>query len=319
MNASTFSPSGTGCSLRPFTSDVRLAPVFIFNIPSRKLMCWIVGDISSDAIQHNVELNEEDYLKRANPFRSITFIFFFVCGILLAVLVPLSLSMSYYVRRRKQFFNVSNASVILPAMDIALMVACVLLCLFGTVIIWNNDMLTPYLSRRHTSLTKRLEDHEEMLKCQISASLVLATTHVYSQTEDVPPILKKAFTNTANAFLSQQFIFFNNWRKTALRLLKSVKTNDSSLRNDVGQLNKIFSEPVLPDTLLGDPVYVKKDNQKEQSHFSKRFLKAASEVIRDIWHYLEDFQQFSHTTTYKVRSYAFYLLLNLCLYRSKTC
>lgn len=25
------------------------------------------------------------------------------------------------------------------------------------------------------------------------------------------------------------------------------------------QLNKIFSEPVLPDTLLGDPVYVKKD------------------------------------------------------------
>lgn len=48
--------------------------------------------------------------------------------------------------------KVSNASVILPAMDIALMVACVLLCLFGTVIIWNNDMLTPYLSRRHTSM-----------------------------------------------------------------------------------------------------------------------------------------------------------------------
>lgn len=79
----------------------------------------------------------------------------------------------------------------------------------------------------HSGLTKRLEDHEEMLKCQISASLVLATTHVYSQTEDVPPILKKAFTNTANAFLSQQFIF------VSVFILKIFALKTYFLENDL--------------------------------------------------------------------------------------
>lgn len=68
-------------------------------------------------------------------------------------------------------------------------------------------------------IAKRLEDHEDMLQCQISRILVVTTTTVYSQTEDIPALLKKAFNKTAYYFLQQQFNFVSLLIFTLLRLL----------------------------------------------------------------------------------------------------
>lgn len=120
-------------------------------------------------------------------------------------------------------------------------------------------MLIPKPNNKHTNIAKRLEDHEDMLQCQISRILVVTTTTVYSQTEDIPALLKKAFNKTAYYFLQQQFNFFNKWREGALRHLKRMKANDSLFQNDLDQLKRFISEPLSPDRLLGDPVFVKKD------------------------------------------------------------